>query len=574
MDFLEGLFGDEFPEAFNSSNGLTMKSTKSILDLPAELLAIVAEDLPKMDLKRLRLANRYLATNVDLRIDRVHISPNRANLECLQNILDHPRYRLNIHEIIWDDAQLDEYPDLDSFRDAILIDESNKRAEIEHLLVISSQTHESDGLETHLYEHDDFFDPQHRLTELAKGILLRRDDQASRDIIAGNVAFMSMEESFEAYQSLYQEERNIMKQMSDAAALHHALKICPNLDRIVLTSEVWRPWNFQPAYATAYAKHLPPGFRKPSVWPWLGHRSNATLTQVVHRDEVMKTAIAEQSSSLPHEFRGYSIVISALIAMPKPSNISELIIYPGNETIGIGHQLFATFNTDWINTISMARVIPLKRLKLAINSYGADHTTSASYLQSGQIHAALRTMPLLEHLDLSLNCLPRRGDRNSVEEWVFDYSDILPIPLVHRLKTFALRNVNMYFEKLLDLLQNMKSAQHITLDNIAMDSIEGFDATYFKLFRKMWIYYDMTQPEPTRPAFCVIEPVLGGTRSRMVFEELNQYMHVGEYHDEIPFEDRGEGHIRGDCGWVIDDRDERFVERGGASWLVGGTEGW
>src|SRR4051812_43119994 len=74
LDFMEGLFGDEFPEAFGSR---AMKSSKSILDLPAELLALVCEDLSRLDIKRLRLSNRHLGANVDLRIDRIYVSPNR-----------------------------------------------------------------------------------------------------------------------------------------------------------------------------------------------------------------------------------------------------------------------------------------------------------------------------------------------------------------------------------------------------------------------------------------------------------------------------------------------------------------
>jgi hypothetical protein len=131
MSFMEGLFGDEFPDAFASGG---VKGNKSIQDLPAELLAIISQDLSKLDIKRLRLSSKHLATNVDLRIDRLYVSPNRTNLECLKKILDHPRHRLKIIEIVWDDAQLDEYADLESFRNALIIDENEKRTAIEEML--------------------------------------------------------------------------------------------------------------------------------------------------------------------------------------------------------------------------------------------------------------------------------------------------------------------------------------------------------------------------------------------------------------------------------------------------------
>ncbi|KAF2828956.1 hypothetical protein CC86DRAFT_345372 [Ophiobolus disseminans] len=570
MDFMEGLFGDEFPEAFaGGSNVHAAKGTKSILDLPAELLAIIAEDLSKMDLKRLRLASTYLATNVDLRINRILISPNRANSDCLQNVLNHPRYRFQVHEIIWDDAQLEEFPDLNSFHDAILLDESNTKQEIEQLLEVASRDYESQGPETRIFDHDDFFDRDGRLTEVAKSILLRRDDQVSRDIIARNATVMSIEESYGIYQRLYQEEQEIMKEKVDVAALQHALAVCPNLERIVLTSEVWRPWNFQPAYVTPFYRSLPPGFRKPSVWPWLSHRPQFTLAQAARRNEVMRTTISGQSKSLSHEFRGYSTVVSALISMDKPSRISEFIVYSGNETLGISHQLFATFNADWHNTITMAHLIPLKRLKLSMNSYGADHSTTASYLRSGQMHALFRSMPHLEHLDLSPNCLARREDNRSIEASVFYPSDIFPPELLPRLKTFALRNVYIVYENLLDLICAMTSAQHISLDNFRMESLTGTRASYYKLFQRMWIHYDLMPPDKpcSRPHFTVIEPVGEGTRSRLVSEDLNHYLYNEQYNRNVPFVDNlGEGQIRG--GWVVDDRDERFCER--VEW----REGW
>jgi len=574
MSFMEGLFGDEFPEAFAAAVGSAARGTKSILDLPAELLAIISEDLSKMDLRRLRLTSKHLAMNVDLRINRIFISPARANLECLRRILDHPRYRFQVQEIVWDDAQLNEYRDLESFRDAILIGEHNTKMEIERLLQDANQDYHRYDPGAPDYEHDDYFDRDGRLTELAKGVLLRRDDQVSKDIIARNATMMSVEESYGIYQTLYQEEQRNMKTNVDSAAFQHTLAVCPNLERVTLTSEVWRPWNFQPAYLTPFYHSLPPGFRKPTEWPWFGHPPQITLAQVARRDEVMKTTISDESGSLPREFRGYSIVVSALASISTPTKISELIIYTGNETTGIGHQLFASPNADFTNTLTMARLIPLKRLKLSINSYGADHSTTASYLRSGQFHTLLSSLSHLEHLDLSPNCSPRRGDSLSIEAWVFYWADIIPADLLPRLKTFTLRNVNIFFGELLELISSMTCAQHITLDNISMDSHDGLSPTYFRLFERLWIYYEFAQVPCTRPKFTVVEPVKGGYKSRMVFEELNHYLHTEEFHINVPFEDQVEEQIRWDCGWLVDDRDLDFLQRVGVSWHVGGPEGW
>jgi hypothetical protein len=555
MSFMEGLFGDEFPEAFGTG---ASKSNKSILDLPAELLAAVCEELSRLDIKRLRLASKYLATNVDLRIDRVYVSPNRANLDSLRKILEHPRYRFQIFELVWDDAQLDEYPDIDSFRAALLADEKVFQVEIERLLKGLSRETNDENMDSGAFEHDDFFNEDGKLTEVAKGVLLRNGNQLPRDIIAKYATVMSIEESYAIYEHLYCEEQEIMKRRLDASALQNALGTCPNIQRIILTSEVWRPWNLQPLYHTPFHRSLPPGLRKPSVWPWLDFRPQSTPAQIAHRDMIMRTTITNQNGSLPSEFRGYSIIVSSLVSMPEPS-VSEFIIYSGHETAGISHQLFATPNVDFNNTLTMARKVPLKRLVLSLNSYGADHNTKRSYLASTQLHDFLHAMPHLEHLDLSPNCYTRREPR-SITPGPFHASHI-PVTLLSRLKTFALRNAQISHEDLLRLIKHMTSVQHITLDNLSMSSHTGAPATYPHLFRDLWTHYEYHAGPVMRPAFTVSELVKGSFRSKLVFEELSAYLHGEDQAGEMPFDENSEGAIKSGVGWVVDDRDERFMVR-------------
>jgi hypothetical protein len=555
MSFLENLFGDEFPEAFS---GDKVKSNKSILDLPSELLAVICEDLSKLDIKRLRLANVYLAKNVDLRIDRIYISPNRANLDCLQKILLHPRYRFHIPELVWDDAQLDEYPDVKSFAAAIDFDDNHVKQDTERLLMDLSRGLQDENAEFGSFEHDDLFDMDGKLTETAKAVLLRQDSQFARDVIARNAATMNVEESYAIYQDLYQEEREIMRQGLDAAALRHALAVCPKLVRVILTSEVWRPWNLQPVYHTPFHRFLPPGFRKPSVWPWLSYRPQSTSAQLAYRDNMMKVGTIDQDVSLPSEFRGYNIVVSSLISIPNPQ-ISEFIIYAGHETTGISHQLFAAPNADWKNTMVMARKVPLKRLSLSINPHGTDYSSPSSYLHSGLMSKTLENMPLLEHLDLSINCYERRN--RELGEQIFSWGKVIPISLLPRLRTFALRNVRTRYDELVELIKSMTNAEHITFDNIHMEMVAGLEATYYKLFREIWLHYDRSPESTSRPAFTVIEPCQRSFKSRMVCEELWEWLYRDEYHGNIPFEDRAYPAILSGVGWVLDDRDERFLVR-------------
>ncbi|KAH7395273.1 hypothetical protein DE146DRAFT_615461 [Phaeosphaeria sp. MPI-PUGE-AT-0046c] len=565
MSLMEDLFGEEFPEAFGSGGA---KSSRSILDLPSELLAIICEDLSGLEIKRLRLASVYLAKNVDLRIDRVYISPNRANLQCLRNILDHPRHKYQIAELIWDDAQLDAYPDLGSFKHAIDLDEIFIQRNIEKLLRNLSQDHPEADDDFGAFEHDDLFDSEGKLTEVAKGVLLRHDSQFAGHVISRNATLMSVEESFEVYQVLYRQEQDIMRKGHDAAALGYALENCPNIVRVVLTSEVWRPWHLQPVYDTPFRRSLPPGFRKPSVWPWLSQSPYDTPARREYRDTIMGNYVPNDEASLPTEFRGFSIIVSALAAL-EDAQVSEFIIYPGHETIGISHHLFTTPNADFTNTLTMAQDLPLTRLALSINTSCSFHTTT-TYLLSGQIRTLLASMSHLEHLDLSLNSIERHKEFTGA---MVRPSAIFPANLLPRLKTLALRNATFPELELVSLIQALVAAQHITLDNIAMiHARHNFVMlATFPLFQQLWKHYHDNQlGAATRPIFTIIRPALNGYKARMVCEELCYWLYECEFGEEdlCPFDAKRTYEVKEGVGWVISDRDERYCVRAG-EW-----EGW
>jgi hypothetical protein len=506
----------------------------------------------------------------------VYISPNRANLDCLRQILDHPRYRFRVSELVWDDAQLEEYPNLQTFRAAIEADEKSIQSGIEQLL--KSRGPANEGAEYGSFEHEDHFDKDGKLTESAKGILLRNDSQWARTVIARNAAAMSIEENYKLYQQLYREEQEIMKAGLDTAALQHALRVCVNLVRLVLTSEVWRPWNLQPIYHTPFHRSLPPGFRKPSVWPWLGERPCNTYSQIVRRNRAIERQVANESDALPTEFRGYSILVSSLISVPNPS-ISEFITYTGHETTGITHQLLSCPNVDYTNTLIMARMIAIRRLVLSINSQHADAIDHrGECIHSGQLRVLLDAMNHLEHLDLSPNLIQRHSIDGVYYLHGLDTSprlhEMFSPTLLQQLKTFAFRNVSMLSSDVQSLVQSLTSAEHITLDNVALVDP---DASYCKLFRTLWSFYDFdthntfsdvmetAQDSIIRPIFTVIEASrdIGDTyKSHMVCEELCEWLYGDELDaDSIPFTQSAIGYIKDEVGWVLDDRDEGFLVR-------------
>lgn len=87
-----------------------------LLRLPNEILDAIASHLSNRDIKQLRLTCRSLCEKAHLRLSRVFISANPRNIEVLYSIANHEKFRMNVTEIIWDDATLTKYWTSDEYR--------------------------------------------------------------------------------------------------------------------------------------------------------------------------------------------------------------------------------------------------------------------------------------------------------------------------------------------------------------------------------------------------------------------------------------------------------------------------
>ena len=484
------MFGDEFPEAFSTGDDRAGRRRASILGLPTEMLQVICAFLSKSDLKRLRLASSELAERVELRIDRVFVSPNRANLTCFDMVLGHPRYRLQVEEVVWDDSQLEAFPSLQSFDCAIRTQEAIERwnihGHIDQFLCRELYYEDEDPnyFRSPELEPEDLFLPNGYLTDHAKTLLLRFDNKASRDIIARNeTEMMSMEDSYTLYQKLYQDEQEIMKRGLDVKALHHGLAGFPNLKRITLTTDVWKSKYSPPSYETPFFRALPSSFRKPTVWPWLPGRPDGNKEWYAHRKHTMNQPVEHR---LPFEWRAYSVIMASLVAVPHPS-IEAVIIETGYGGAGISHQLFAAPNKEYDTTIEACQLLNLTKFKLVINSYSTG-VLGNPYLDSGLLKDLFSSMRYLEHLDFQPNSDNRRG--------ILDPDNVFSEATLHRLKHFALRDTLMTEEGLYELIIKLRNTESITLDRLEI--VQG---TYYNLLHRLQEYFAGTA---CRPRFTII----------------------------------------------------------------------
>jgi hypothetical protein len=355
---------------------------KTILDLPAEIVAIVCQSLLNRDIKQLRLASTELAERAELRIDRVYIAPNRADLDCLNHILDHPVYRLRVREIVWDVGQLIEFPLLEDFHEAIWRARWCANMALTTYADVSlwfSKWKNVDPL--------DFVGDDGRLTDHTKEIVGDADDPTYQAILArdlaektNDAATMSEEESYLLYQKLCQDEREIIRRGWDANGLQRALTELPNVQRITLANGTRRSWHVFPTYETPFFRALPAILRSIKSWAWSDATFNGT----------------EVAGHLPSTYRGYSIMMSSLTANPPP-NLQEFVMDPEHDWLaGLPSGFLQATNIDYANTLHMLSGSRIRKICLSIR--GSNHQPHGdSILLQNIISAA----PCLESLDLS-----------------------------------------------------------------------------------------------------------------------------------------------------------------------------
>lgn len=553
MSFFEAMFGDDFPGAF-AHDGRSCKSNKTLLDLPGELLEIICQYLPGLAMKRLRLTSRELAEKVELRIDRVYVSPNRANLDCLNHILDHPRYSIQVKELIWDDAQLYHVPTIGDFQARIKFEEEEAKTALEdHLSTLFEQNIgdeagcESIGVETCLRNDGE-------LTDVGKAILLNASDERSKNIIASRAASMSIEDSYDLYQKLYQDEREIVKRGWDENALSRAVEQLPNLRRITITTEVWRPWHLVPVYDTPFRRALPAGFRKPSVGPWATWGFSETLRTMMVESGPIQQCWTEE--------RGYSILMSLLASRPVP-RLQEFIVDTGHENIGLPLDPFTypelkyTFR-DYTKCVRAFSTAPLRRLQLSIAEEGMQiHKGPRGNLLRGVLSA----IPSLEDLDLKYSVPEPYG----VACELFDETFLR----AHcpRLKRFALRLAKVETSWLFDVITSLENLEHVLLERIQLEcSASNNDS----VFHRMQQHY--AGRSSCGPRFTWIETLCDHVRAEnrpfrtsrwltMVQEELDAFLYDGgEFpltwlERDTPYYYRRRAVVRHNVGWLMDARD-------------------
>ncbi|KAF5648918.1 hypothetical protein F52700_736 [Fusarium sp. NRRL 52700] len=180
-------------------------ATWTVECLANELLGASYDLLPNSDIKNLRLASPLLGQKCQLKIRRIFISPNPVNIKVAMTIATHESYRLGVEEIIWDDATL-----VPSGGDEGLFPEYSEESDAEIPRELAVEDHKSftwfaRGCKSSM-----------KATKGRMAGPISRSDIVSKQHQLDNT--MSYQDSFEYYNLLESQQRDIMVSRTDEAA--------------------------------------------------------------------------------------------------------------------------------------------------------------------------------------------------------------------------------------------------------------------------------------------------------------------------------------------------------------------
>lgn len=207
--------------------------------IPPELLEMVLSDLPNSDRKSLRRATRTLGALVPLQIRRVFLSANSRNIAVFCAVADHEALRHDVKEIVWEDAQLNNYH--------------------------AASPH----------DWPNSVDPVQKASFLRRNCPLdvRRldlDEEGTRIVKEAWRHSLWLHTLLDWHTELLLDQQKVLDSAADVVALRHGLARFPSLRRITLTPSVHGRFAGRPLYPTPVLREFHKEFGCPLPENWFG----------------------------------------------------------------------------------------------------------------------------------------------------------------------------------------------------------------------------------------------------------------------------------------------------------------
>lgn len=396
---------------------MLQSSALALLDLPAELLLLVASFLPNRDLKSLRLACKTLSksTALSFKFSRVFLSANSRDIEVFRSVANHPIFREQVTEIIWDDAYF--FPAPVSWENYIpYIDRSELQIDDEEACPIWFKKRCEDNI---------------GLLRQRKGFDVDRPDHLARQQQVD--AQLPLKECWEHYLKVLKDQQAVIASQGDEKAFIYGLARFPQLKRVTVTPMA-HGRTFSPLYQTPTIRTFPYGFNYPIPRGW-----QASFTEGCVKEPLMWSEAREAYKEL---WRGARIVLRILSTI-KDHNVSELSFDSKHFATGLNYLIFAQPCEEYNHFAAIMKRPGFHHLHLSLQVGTLEHYNSVGFT-SGYLSQAISLAKEMTHIHLTAALSDSRP-----AVWL---KEILPVQQWPKLRHIGLNKFNIDTSELIDLL--------------------------------------------------------------------------------------------------------------------------
>ncbi|KAK2589921.1 hypothetical protein QQS21_012401 [Conoideocrella luteorostrata] len=430
----------------------------ALFRLPPELLASIYSHLTNTDIGNLRLTCSTASFIVRLRFSRVFLSPNPVNLRVFCAVADHPTIRLQIQEIIYDDARLGDFKNWKHY--------------------IHEYPDEGDADAEELVSDDDAdagysFESRFRAARNANKEILRDRNAGDEPTLPQHVYQKRMaseelpwEVVLDTYCSLVSEQNEMIATGADIHVLKYGLTRFPALRRITVTPAT-HGYLYTPLYRTPMIRLLPDGFNYPLPrgWPTTRVGPPNPLTPAIGASD-------GQVAANHWDWRGLLSVLQTVADSLRHGNIPsllELVIDVHGLDTGVNPHMFAQDGPDYDNWAAILRQPGFSRLDLPLMVGGLMRDGWGS-LTNGYFRSLLAEAADLEHFYL------RSDEKMGAVAWMpktattryMPLCSILPLDQWKRLRHFGLSNLQVQSKDVVSALAALPS----TLQSVELSFLQ------------------------------------------------------------------------------------------------------
>ncbi|KOS38368.1 hypothetical protein ACN38_g10818 [Penicillium nordicum] len=390
------------------------------LHFPPEIILSIVSFLPNKDVKSLRLTCKALGEISPFSSSRVFLSANSLNIQVFRAVADHPKFRHEIKEIIWDDARVVFAPLTWQTGHPIIDPEYIEINPNEGCPIWFKEECEVNRYRMKHRKYRDVDRPDH----------VARQHQMD--------AQMPLKACWEYYRQLRDDQTSVIGSEDDKKAFLYGLERFPRLKRVTVTPAA-HGWLFAPLYETPMIRAFPYGLNYPIPRGWqcdpIGCRVVEPLPWL------------EATEDYKELWRGARIVLR-LLSQAEKHNVSELSFDSRHLHTGLNFLIFDQPCEEYNQFAAIIKRPSFRHLHLSLLTGSNGHWTG---FQSGLFCQAVGQAKKLTHIHLSTTF--NSGSHSLMGDPPIPLKEVLPIKEWPNLSHLALSRFSVDTSELMDILK-------------------------------------------------------------------------------------------------------------------------